>query len=201
MKKLLAFVLTIILIGGLTGCSNESVSLKDEIAPKELTDDQKEIFDLLSVGNEILLYDFKTQEEYRSVEFWVEIYEYGVLISRPAGLHQLSDDLKTLDGRLAVLIAQKPGFQWTFSMDGASQINSEPYIPADDIDTLARGYVPIGGPIAIQDGNEIVLYTSIFSYPDGSAVALYSDLQRYVGHPELIKDYPYVHFIKCKFSK
>jgi len=200
MNALLKTLFTILLVGCMFGCSNRIVSLKDEIAPKELTDDQKEIVELLLINKqEILFFDYKTQEPYKSAEFWVEIYQEGVLVSRPAGLHRVSNEFEELNGNLAVLITQNPGFQWLFNMNGASHVNSVP-IFVDD--SLARGYVPLGGPIAIQDGKEIVLYISVFSFPkEGAMLAMYSDLQRYAGHPELIKDYPYVHLIKCKFSK
>ena len=179
----------------LFGCSNEADSFKNVIAPKELTEEQNEIVSLLSVNNqEILLFEYKTQEVYQSLEFWVEVYKDGVFVSRPAGLHRVSNDFEELDGQLSVLITQNPGFQWSFSMNGASHMNSEP-IFIDD--TLVRGYGPINEPATIENGKEIVLYASIFSHGN---IALH-ERQSYVEHPELVKGYPYVFLIKCKFSK
>jgi len=182
--------------GCLLGCSGSIARIENEISPKELTNDQKDIVNLFNAnGQEILLFDYKTQETYKSVEFWVEIYEDGVFVSRSAGLHQVSDEAKPVEGQLAVLITQNLGFQWVFSTNGSSHANSEPYIIADD--TLARAYGPINEPLAIQDGKEIVLYTSIFSY--GNIAFL--EHQSYTEQPELINNYPFVQFIKCKFSK
>ena len=212
MKKLLISFFTVFLIGGyLTSCSNRAANIKNKIAPKELTDDQKDIVDLISDDkHQIFLYDFKTTELYRSVDFWVEIYVYGVFIGRPAGVTLICEEEKLFDSQMAVRITENQGFQWTFTvMDNGmkvSQTNSKQSFIVDD--TFARGCKSLEGPMDIQNGKEIILYTSIFSnmgvalYGDQQRyIGLYADQQCYIGCPELIKDYPYVQFIKCRFSK
>jgi len=181
-------------------CTNEPITSKNEIAPKEMTQDQEDIVNLLSSNEqEILLFDYKTEEAYKSMEFWVEIYENGVLIDRPSGVNLFSDEAKAFDGQLAILITQNSGFQWTFTTSengGRVSHTSEPI--NSDYDTIGRAYGPIDEPVTIEDGKEIVLYTSIFS---SGGISTYSDQQMYIEQPELIENYPYVHIIKCRFTK
>ena len=132
------------------------------------------------------------------MEFWVEIYENGLLVDRPSGINSLSDEARAFDGQLAILITQNSGFQWTFtaSENGKVSHTSEPIVA--DYDTFGRAYGPIDEPVTIEDGKEIVLYTSIFS---SGGISAYDDKQIYIEQPELIEEYPYVQIIKCRFTK
>lgn len=201
MKKAFNIFLTICIIAGfLVGCTKEPVTSKNEIAPKVLTKEQKDIVNLLSSDKqEILLFDYKTEEAYKRVELWVEVYENGVLIDRPAGVHSLSDKAKPHDGQLAILITQNSGFQWTFTTnENGSRMSHTSEATNTGYDTIGRAYSPINKPITIESGKEIVLYTSIFSNGD---IYSYGDQQIYIEQQELINEYPYVHIIKCKFEK
>ena len=66
-------------------------------------------------------------------------------------------------------------------------------------ESLARGFGPITELVPIQDGTEIILYTSKFS--DSGRLTFSGDQQIYLEQPELIAGYPYVHFIKARFIK
>ena len=80
MKKITFVLLAISFI--LTSCNPTQTALhQDVISPANLTTEQQDLINLLSVhSNEILLFDFNTVEAYENVEFWLEVYEYGELI-------------------------------------------------------------------------------------------------------------------------
>jgi len=191
----------------LVGCSSESANRQGTIAPTALSDDQQDIISLISSGNqEIILFDFQTPE-FSSVDLWVEVYEYGELVNRPAGIGLRSDEATALDGQMAILINQETGtqnFEWTLiirNSDGASSsvTRADPaLIRSQDSEGLARAFGPINEPVEIQDGVEIILHTSIFSR---GSISTFSDQQIYLEQPELLADYPYVHIIKAMFTR
>ena len=112
MKRICSFILLFcVILGSLTGC--EKAQLNNYIATKNLTEDQKQIVDLLTTGKQkYLSFDVKTEELYKDIEFWMEIYKNGELIdSRPVSLHLMHDEEKALDGEFAVIINETPDFQ------------------------------------------------------------------------------------------
>lgn len=196
-KRFVVVLCTILMF--VSGCAGNPAPGKNEIAPINLSPEQKDIVELLSSdGQEILLFDYETKESYKSVEFWVELYESGVLRERAAGINAYLDEAKPAKGRLAVLISHNLDTVFTFTVkeetDRLSH-SSEPIVLEKD--GMMRGFGPIDAPVSIEAGKEIVLYTSI--YADNS-IADYSDKQRYIGEPELLSGYPYVQIIKCKFE-
>jgi hypothetical protein len=202
MKKiLLLFAVCGLFFCCLSGCADSTASVgKNRIAPAALSDEQKEIVDLLSsTDQEILLFDFQSEEAYKSREFWVEAYENGELKDRLSGVSYFADEAKPLNGKLAVVINHSEvGVSWKFmaSEDGTRVSNSN--APAEvKIESLGRGFGPITEPVDVVAGKEIVLYSSI--YTDGSFTD-YSDLQRYREEPELLRGYPYAFLIVCKFE-
>ncbi len=200
MRKIFCLSLLVCLLGGgLTGCSKEAEVYKNKIQPKTLTQDQEEIVDLLSDNQqEILLFEYKTEEAYKSLEFWVEVYSGGTLVGRPSGVSLQDSEAKPLVGQLAVKICHDAGTGYTFtvSQDGARSSHTGIAAPADE-EPFARGYGPVDTPVEIEAGKEFILYTSIYS---NGNISSYSDMQRYVEEPELLRDYPYVHLIKCRFE-
>ncbi|MGI5899477.1 MAG: hypothetical protein ACOX8S_06065 [Christensenellales bacterium] len=196
-RTIKAVVLLCLAMFMLAGCARTPKPV-NEIWSKELTEDQMEIVELLSSNrHEILLFDYKTEEGFRSVEFWLEVYEKGVLVSQPVGVITFRDEAKPADGQLAVIISKGDSFQWIFTMgeDGAKMTSSgeSPRVR----EAFGNAYGPVSEKITITDGEEFVLYTSIYA-SDGIA---HSDRQRYAKQPELLAEYPYAYIIKGKFSK
>ncbi len=187
-----------IAISCLTGCTQLMPPHKNEVAPTTLTEDQQEIVDLLTDNNnELLLFDFKTQDAYKSVEFWAETYENGVLIDKPSGVNTSNDEAKPLDGRAAVVISRDSGVRWSFTLtyNGAKYSHESEAVEIDE--TLARAFGPVSSPVAIESGKEIVLYTALYSHGD---IRTPGDEQEYVTRPELLAEYPLAHLIKCRFT-
>jgi hypothetical protein len=200
MKRTLIILISIcVSLVCLGGCANEPTALKNVISPVNQSQEQKEIVDFLSTTEyEILLFEYKTEEAYRGIDIWVEVYKDGELVEDPVGIKQSLDEGKPLEGKVAVGISQNPKYQWTVIVgDNGAKSSQTGESSLDVEDTLARAYGPISDPVAIEDGKEIVLYTSIFS---DDSITAYSDQQEYVTNPEQLKGYPYVHIVKCKFT-
>jgi hypothetical protein len=179
----------------------QTAILENSISTASFTIEQQDIIDLLSIPNsqEFLVFDFSTEDSYSSVEFWVEVYQNGELIGHPASLQMVLDVAHKQEGRLAVTITQNPHFRYALSimiMGGRVSHVSTDEVIIDRAD-LARFHGAISYPVIIEEGKEIVLYSSLFS--DGN-MYLY-DHQTLQERPELLNEFLYAQIIKCKFSK
>jgi len=181
----------------LAGCSSPS---HNQIGPMELSDDQQELMDIITIpGHEILLFDFETSDTFENVEIWLDVYSYGELIESGQGIHQVGHQ-EPLDGRLAVIISSTredyyQTFHWTFTMSGGAGARFES--PPIESAGLGRAFGAIREPVDIQDGQEIILYVSKFSR---GGIRMFDDFQAFAEQPELHEEYPYVHIIKARFS-
>ncbi len=197
MKKLcLLFVTCCLILTTLAGCSG-APAFKNAVMPMALTAEQQEIVDLLSGEREILLFDFHSEENYKSREIWVEAYENGVLTDRLQGLTFFADEEGRMDGRLAIVVSHEDGgVSWSFTVsEGGARVSNFGEPVELRADALGRGYGPINDPVEIVKGKEIVLYASLYS---NGGVSM-RDLQEYIENPGALSGYPYAHLIKCKF--
>jgi hypothetical protein len=196
---------------------------QNEIMVTKLTAEQQEIVDLFADGErEILLFDYSAEKAYKTVDVWVEVYEYGVLTDRPMHMTTSGNTGSRHDGKLAVVIEQNPkfNFKWTISIaeDGSRSTDKPTDTPSVVVEPadlvcaygpmmiipreykdgattdLARTHSPMTGKVAIEDGEEILLYASVFTSDDTASTV---DAQT----PETLKKYEYAHLIKCKFER
>lgn len=199
MKKLFAVLFVICLMICTAGClQEEDTKPKNEIASVNLSQEQKDIVNLLSYAGEqnILFFDFKTEQPIKSAGFWVEIYENGELIDKPAGVSTVIDEAKPVEGKFAVIITSDQSRILTLETDNTTishmsnptEMNNKSY---------AHVYGTINNPVEIEHGKEIILYSSVYSTRNFS---FYDDQQIYLEQPELLKTYPYVQLVKCKFE-
>jgi hypothetical protein len=200
MRKIITCALVLSLILSLAACNGGGGS-KNEITSAKLTAEQQEIVDLLANDKqEILLYDYQTEETYKRMEVWVEVYKDGVLTNRPAGISLGNDTAYQHKGKLAIVINQNPNFQWTITID-ENDLQSI-HRPIDTLviavdPMLARAYGPMTGGAVIESGKEIILYASVFT---SGNTTITIDSQTLEERPEILKEYEYVHLIKCKFE-
>ena len=197
MKRCIAIILSIFVISlCMASCKKETAN---EIAPKNLTEGQEAIVNLLSTHNqEILLFEYKTEQEYKDVEVWVETYEKGIFLNSLKGVKSSNLEKRPLDAQLAVTINQNPNFEWRFTVLNSDGIAVSGIFEQDDSDyELSRGFGAINDTVTIESGKEIVLYVSFFS--DGE-LPMYDDLQIFAEQPELLKEYDYAQILKCKFD-
>jgi len=204
MKKIIIVLLSTFLFVLLASCNSSNPTPPvNTINIASLTAEEQSILNLFSIPNnqELMIFDFNADGSFRSVEIWVEVYKSGELIDRPAGLVTINDSGNTQNGRLAVIINQNENaYQWTLSIvengGKASHIGTAEIV----IDSgFGRAFGPINDPVIIEDGKEIIIYSSTFQ-PSGVPHHAY-DGQTLQERPELLLEYPYVHLIKAIFSK
>ena len=199
MKKTSCILLMFcIIIGSFGGC--QKAQLKNYIATKTLSENQKQIVDLLSTNEQkYLLFDVKTEEAYKGINFWMETYKNGKLVdSPPVSITMTNDDGRALDGEFAVVINQTPDFQWTFiysdKVGGKSTSTSE---RNTNYCSGINGSCTINQPVEIEDGKEIVIYAAAFN--QGNSIEAF-DIPKLVDG-KYLTECDYVHLIKCKFTK
>ncbi|MDR1134617.1 MAG: hypothetical protein LBL49_00320 [Clostridiales Family XIII bacterium] len=200
MKKIFGAAVVLCAAALLTACGNGPS--QNEIMLANLTAGEQEIVDLLTDGErEILLFDYSAEKAYKTVDVWVEVYENGVLQDRPMRMTASGNTGSRHDGRMAVIIDQNPrfNFKWTISIneDGSgsstNKLTDTPSVVVEPSD-LMRAYGPMTGKVAIEGGEEILLYASVFTSGDTASTA---DART----PETLKKYEYAHLIKCKFDR
>jgi hypothetical protein len=202
MKKIIYVLLDVALLVVLSSCdfSVKPTFQSNSISVADLTKEQQDILGLLTISNsqEILIFDFNTDEVFSNVEFWVEVYENGEMINSPAGLTMVLDDADTQSGNLAVIINRNPHYQWTLSVSNNGSRSSHISSAETVVDSaLSRSYGPIDEPVLIEDGKEIILYSSLFT--TGSMnVYNHMTLQEY---KELLSEFAHAHIVKCAFNK
>ena len=202
MKKIIYILVTAAMLMSISACNTAKpvAAPKNVIMPSSLTREQQEILDLFAIADfqELMLFDFNTEESYKSIEAWVEVYHDGELVDRPAGVGRHSNIGELHDGRLAITVNQdNTTFQWTLSMVDNGSRSGHTGKSEIDGSGLARAYGSINDPAIIEDGKEIILYSSYFS---GEDLLPFYDGIYIQEHPEIISDYPYVQLIKIKFS-
>jgi len=204
MKKIVQtlFLLSVILV--IASCSSaKPVTDSNVIQVANLSSEQQDIMNLLSIPNsqEVLIFDFRTTEAFSGVEFWVEVYQNGELIDRPAGLHMRLDTADKQNGRLAVIINQNDNkYQWTLTTVENGSRASHVGTSVSTVDSgLGRAYGPMNDPASIEDGKEIIIYASTFQAANIPHHAY--DAQTLQERPELLNEYIHAHIIKCRFSK
>ncbi len=181
------------------GCLQEKETKpKNEIASVNLSQEQKDIVNLLSYAGEqnLLFFDFKTEQPIKSADFWVEIYENGELIDKPAGVSTVIDEAKPVEGKFAVLTTSDQSWILTLETDNTTISHMSNPIEMNN-KAYAHVYGAINNPVEIEHGKEIILYSSVYSTGNFS---FYDDPQIYIEQPELLKTYPYVQLVKCKFE-
>lgn len=203
MRKAIGFILSLsMVLLCVTGCGTAAAPLKNYAEPTPLTKEQKQLVDLISTGDQqVLLFHFKTEEAYKTREFWVETYKGGKLVdSRAAGLEWGDKEAKPMDIQAAVTITHAPDYQWTFAVREQDALGASHRSEPNRTYTAKGGsaYTVIRGPVAIEPDKEVVLYSNVFS-EDGVLRTL--DDPQSMNNAQTLKEYDYVHLIKCRFSK
>jgi len=204
MWKQKAFILTFaaaLILLCVAGCSTDDVEIpQNTIKLSDLNADQQDIVDLMTIPNaqEVLIFDFNTEEAFNNVEFWVEIHRNGKLSDQPARVMTILDKTDSQSGRLAVVITQKPNYRWMLSVVTGGTRSSHASTAEVEVDSaLARATGITEEAVTIEDGKEIILYTALFT-TGGLTVYDHKTIQE---RPELLSEYTFAHVIKCKFTK
>ncbi len=206
MKRFVSVLITVFIgLSLLIGCSLLSLLPEpipvNQVSPIELSFEQYDVINMLSNNNEFAFFKFETDDAFSEIEFWIEVYQKGTLIRKPSAVYAYNDEPAPFNGKISMQALNNRGMQWTLSMsfDGGGEINqTSDRLRMDD---LVVGYVSgqIEEPVTIEDGKEIVLYaTNHVLDPYAESI---EDFQAYVTEPEIMEEFPYVHILKCKFTK
>jgi hypothetical protein len=203
MKKIIySLFLVCVILAFITSCSDFKTKNKNTIQSLQLLPEQKKIVDLTSdIYTETQLFSYNSEEKFKKIDFWVEIYKNGKLIkNNEKGIKLQPVDSQRINGELAIKINKKNG-QWTFiNIDSAGGKSSEVcklgYILGKGPSVLG----PITKPVTISQTKEIIIY-SILCSKDGVMVNGIDNEQKFVNNQALLKDYGYAYLIKCKFTK
>lgn len=186
-----------IVLASFAGCGK--AQLKNYVTTKILSEDQKQIVDLLSAYHKVFIFDLHTEEKFKSTDFWVETYKDGKLVdSRAAGIAGEFEEEKAIDGEFGVMITQTPDFQWTLTYTEKGGGTSTISEPNTNYLTEGNAACTLNQPVEIEDGKEIVLYAAMFRQ-DGK-YRTYDDLQSFV-KTFYFAECDYAHVVKCKFTK
>jgi len=201
MKKFLLAILAVLLFTlAACGIIQRSSENFPYIGPMQLTPDQQEILDLVQNHNsEIHLFEFQKPVTATLGEFWIDIYSYGQFVERIGGLGMINSADNYATNRLIVSIEQGHGeIRWSMAVAQNGSRASHDWVSFQMSQSpLANARGAINEPVAIQDGVEIILHSTIFSH---GSLSTFGDKQMYLEHPEFLAEYPYVFFIKAKFS-
>jgi hypothetical protein len=162
--------------------------------------EQQGIIDLSSLpdDHEFMVFDFDTKGLYRNIDVWVEVYQNGEMINRPAGIGVGSNKAEKQNGHLAVIISQEESiYQWTLLLVKNGDVSGHVGTMELPIGSgTARAYDAITESVNIEDGTKIIIYYSLFS----KVLHVY-DHQSLQERPELLENYPHVFLITCTFTR
>jgi hypothetical protein len=196
-------ILIALLISLLTACSTtDSHDQSNTIRLAELSAEQQEIVDIFanSIYQEAMLFDFNTNDSYKNLEVWVEVYENGKLVERPVGVSKHSDEDKKLNGRIAIIFNQiDNAYNWSISIvvNGSSINHNGTSDIINDIG-FGRVYGSIKNPVDIEADKEIIIYSATLQHTSILHNA-YSE-QALQEQSELLEEFPSAYLIKVKFS-
>jgi hypothetical protein len=197
--RILLVILTLALF---SSCGSAgSASSRNIIAPADLTAQQREVIYLLSSPNQqLMIFDYSTEDAFRGIEVWVEVYKNGELVEKPSSLQRSSDTAEKQNGHIAVTINENDSvYQWTLSINGDGKASHTGTYENDNASAYDRAFAPLDNPASIEDGEEIIIYRSLFN-EIGTDIHAY-DEQSLQENPELLNEYPFAFLIKCRFSK
>lgn len=200
MRKFSVLLLSLcVMLECFTGCGKALVPFSDSIASKTLSQEQQQIVNYMSTGNQkVYLYEFKSANAYRARDFWVETYKDGKLVNaRAAGITANYEDGEALDGVVAVTVNQTPDFEWSFVYTEKGAKSDSEGVLKNDYQSNGVGSASISQPVEIKSGEGIGLCAYAF-VQDGKIRTFDLESLKDINR---LKEYKYVHIIKCKFTK
>lgn len=201
MKKTLgAWTIAIWILFGTAGCGAAVPGPVDTIGLMELTDDQRQIVDLLSgADTRSYLFSFETEAAYANASFWLETYREGEKIdTQPIRIDCSYDEPGALRGGFSVTLTQGEGTGWSLVYLGEDRGKvTRTGVTERRQEWIASAWAALEPPCEIRNDEEIVLFACVFSEkPALEAFAVQDFLE-----PEVLKDYDCVHLLKCQFNQ
>lgn len=205
LKKIGLLVTYSILMIILVSCSKEDSSriIEDNISANQiyktnLTQDQKDILNLVGVKNDIDIFNYEIDDGFSTLTIWLEEYKNGELeLIRNKMVSNLFD---SSEGQIAIKVDKTSNYNWVISHKVTGSISSSVFVTDSPFETNGQFSVSSGAmnePVELETDKEVVLKTFLFE--DGKGVSIYNN-QTYIEDPKVLKEYDYVYLLKCKFS-
>ena len=194
----------ILMVVILSGCATRK---NNEIGLADLTSAQQDIINLLTTDlHEVFIFNYQLDNTFDTVDFWIEVYAYGELVESLAALSFGHGSARSpLNGQLSVTISYDAhkNFRWAFVVeeDGFRGTSITDFtFNTENVGNMPRSHGPTPESVSIQAGRDIILHTTKFH--SGNIVNFDDSRgsQDYIDQPELLIEYPYVIFIKARFS-
>ncbi|WP_232696628.1 hypothetical protein [Brevibacillus daliensis] len=199
MKKLMKAFFCVLMILVLSACSQEKISIpSSEIAPIELTENEKALLDLVGFDeSNISIFEYTGDDQLKSVTFWLEAYHNGVKEDLVT-----SNELIERQGKIAIKVDTTDKFEWMITIQdkkgsSRSTYNLDGQKPSTKEQDFSMSSTKLAERVEIKPDQEIVLAVHILE--TGNSVSVYSP-QYYVESPETLKEYDHIYLLKCKFS-
>jgi hypothetical protein len=184
----------------LTACGGGTGSSRNEIGEAELSEDQREIVNMISIGDrEVCFFDYQADESFTQAEFWVELYKDGVLVERPVETIMDGENYSR-NGRISFILNDETRFKWSISthIDGGNTSVQGREITSPGITNGNSRVFGAMDSTAIEKSKEIALYYMAFSKGNEGIDGL--SREELENEPDILKKYSYVFLLKCKFE-
>jgi hypothetical protein len=202
MKKILFTILSCIILLSIVGCKNvvnQAPTSKNEISSYELTEEEKNILDLVGKDEDFNIYEYEVDDPFKSISIWLETYHNGELVSNDTS-SILSLDERRNKGKIAINVDRDKNYKWEIAIKNANtstdySFNTNNKFELDD--TYGTFWSSALEPEKIISDQEIILCHYIFDKSDGVSVF---NSSYYLENPEALKEYDHTYLLKCKFS-
>ena len=197
MKKKLLILVSLVTVLNTTSCNTqtEKTYKQNTIYDVELSEDEKDVLDLVGARSEMDIYEFNVDENFTELNIWLEVYKDGELLSRA---NEFSTDIKPGKGRIAVKVEGEQQELWTIKYKDEESEASAVFELEEELKNNINSFSSNGNldeVIEVADDKEIILKKYLFS--NGDSFNSFNN-QYYAEQPSVIKDYPYVYLLKCK---
>ncbi len=197
MKKIMICILTVLSITSLTACRTSDVKKDMYIEKAQLTEQEKNITNLLGMDSQQLIYDFTVDDSVKCIQ--INTYELTdgkwTLISGGGGL-----SFTDRKGRIALGFKNiEEGLRIAVQSDGTGSSASHTARPVDDSDQMARTTSMLSDSRDISYEQDIPLAVQIATSQD--RIQSY-DVEYYYTPEEYVKhNYEHVYAITVRFSQ
>lgn len=185
---------------------SDVAAAKNQIMPMILTEEQRDIVDLIRKdAQQILFFAYETDEKYNHLEVWGEIYQDGKLVETSEeklnmDINTRSDIEESYKGNIMIAMDKFSDPQWEWEVninENGNKMHMRESFYAYPMSPGVGVSSSIVSPVNIENDEEIILHTIVFKRDGG--ISNLGNSQQFIEHPELLNNYNYAFLIKCKF--
>lgn len=211
----LAIVVLIILLIILAGCTKsnkntqyipaetgntDTINNVDVLNPYQLSEDEKEIVDLIvSGGSSVNIYNYSLNNRYSKISLWFDEYQKGNLVYSSMPLTCNVQDYK--DGKVSIIIGDGDTIQLSIK-NGNSTTKCFDQLHNNGIDqgnlSFWENTSGISNEQIISPGSEklVLIYAS-----NSNNIGNLREPDYFLQNPDKVENYDYMYFFKCSFNE